>query len=323
MKPSEPSSAERMGTVRTVAELRAALAPARRAGATIGLVATMGALHEGHVSLIERARERCEVVVVSLFVNPAQFDERADLEGYPRGEARDSELAAGAGADLLFAPSVEEVYPQGFATSVEVLGVSERFEGAVRGPAHFRGVSTVVTKLLCMALPDVAFFGQKDAQQTVVIRRLVADLNLPVTIEICPTVREADGLALSSRNALLSPTERERARALSGALRAAAELAATGERSAHALQEVARETMLVADVEPEYVALVDADTFEPQAQLGERSMLALAARVGGMRLIDNAILEPAAEPVAGGEPEAAVTAVPSPTRTSTERKALA
>jgi pantoate--beta-alanine ligase len=323
MKPPEPSSAERMETVRTVAELRAALAPARRAGRTIGLVATMGALHEGHVSLIERARERCEVVVVSLFVNPAQFDERADLERYPRGEAGDGELAAAAGADLLFAPSAEEVYPQGFATSVEVLGVSERLEGTVRGRAHFRGVSTVVTKLLCMALPDVAFFGQKDAQQTVVIRRLVADLNLPVAIEVCPTVREPDGLALSSRNALLSPTERARALALSAALRAAADLAATGERSARELQDGARETMLAADVEPEYVALVDPDTFEPREELGESSMLALAARVGEVRLIDNAIIEPAAAPVAGGELGVAVAAIPSPTRTSTEREALA
>ncbi|HTR89242.1 MAG TPA: pantoate--beta-alanine ligase, partial [Solirubrobacteraceae bacterium] len=165
-----------MRVVRTVAGLRAALAPARRAGRSIGLVPTMGALHEGHLSLIEAAREQCDVVVVSLFVNPAQFDERADLEGYPRREARDGRLAADAGADLLFAPSVEEMYPAGFATSVEVLGVSERLEGAVRGPAHFRGVSTVVAKLLCMCLPEVAFFGRKDAQQTVVIRRLVADL---------------------------------------------------------------------------------------------------------------------------------------------------
>jgi len=331
MKPSEPSSAERMSTVRTVAELRHALAPARRAGATIGLVPTMGALHRGHVSLIERARERCDVVVVSLFVNPAQFDERADLERYPREEARDAELAAAAGGDLLFAPSAEEVYPQGFATSVEVLGVSERFEGAVRGPAHFRGVSTVVTKLLCMALPDVAFFGQKDAQQTVVIRRLVADLNLPVAIEVCPTVREADGLALSSRNALLSPAERERALALSAALRATATLAAGGERSAVALQEAARARMVAGGVEPEYVALVDPDTFEPREQLGERSVLALAARVGGVRLIDNAILDPSPSPspspTPGDGPGAAarpsLSPVPASTPTPTEREALA
>ena len=194
-----------MRTVRTVEELRSALAQARRRGATIGLVPTMGALHEGHLSLIRRASEQCEVVVVSLFVNPAQFNERGDLERYPRRERDDAELAAAAGAGLLFAPSVEEVYPAGFATAVEVLGVSERLEGAARGSEHFRGVSTVVTKLLCMVAPDVAYFGQKDAQQVVVIRRLVADLNLPVRVQALPTVREPDGLAMSSRNALLSP----------------------------------------------------------------------------------------------------------------------
>ncbi|MCW3017890.1 MAG: pantoate--beta-alanine ligase, partial [Solirubrobacterales bacterium] len=203
-----------MNSVRTVAELRAALAPARREGRTIGLVPTMGALHDGHLSLVTRARAQCDLVVVSLFVNPAQFNERADLERYPRDERRDAELAVAAGADVLFAPSVEEVYPTGFSTTVEVLGVTERLEGAARGAAHFRGVSTVVTKLLCMALPDVAYFGQKDAQQVVVIRRLARDLNLPVRIEALPTVREHDGLAMSSRNALLSGDERARALAL-------------------------------------------------------------------------------------------------------------
>jgi pantoate--beta-alanine ligase len=202
---------DRMRTVRAVARLREALSALRREGLTIGLVPTMGALHEGHLSLIGRAREQCDVVVVSLFVNPAQFNERADLERYPRDERRDGELAAAAGADLLFAPSVEEVYPSGFATSVEVLGLTERLEGAARGAEHFRGVATVVTKLLCMALPDVAYFGQKDAQQVLVIRRLAGDLNVPVRIEARPTVREADGLAMSSRNALLAPDERARA----------------------------------------------------------------------------------------------------------------
>jgi pantoate--beta-alanine ligase len=200
-----------MRLVRTVTELREALAPARLQELRFGLVPTMGALHEGHLSLIERARRDCDVVVVSLFVNPAQFNERGDLERYPRDEQRDAELAASRGADVLFAPPVEEVYPDGFATAVEVLGVTERLEGQARGPGHFRGVTTVVTKLLCMALPDVAYFGQKDAQQVVVIRHLVADLNLPVAIEALPTVREPDGLAMSSRNALLSRSERERA----------------------------------------------------------------------------------------------------------------
>ncbi|MGA2453288.1 MAG: pantoate--beta-alanine ligase [Solirubrobacteraceae bacterium] len=283
-----------MRTVRTVAELRAALTPARRRGLTIGLVPTMGALHDGHISLVTRAREQCDVVVVSLFVNPAQFNERADLERYPRDERRDAELAAAAGADVLFAPSVEEVYPQEFATSVEVLGVTERLEGASRGSEHFRGVATVVTKLLCMALPDVAYFGQKDAQQVVVIRRLARDLNLPVRIEALPTVREPDGLALSSRNALLTPAERARALALPAALQAAHALASAGERSAQALLDAAREAMRRFDVEPEYIALVEPDTLEPVATLADGALLALAARIGAVRLIDNAILSPTA-----------------------------
>ena len=283
-----------MRDVRTVGELRAALAPARRDGLTIGLVPTMGALHDGHLSLIARARERCDVVVVSLFVNPAQFNERADLERYPRDERRDAEMAAAAGADLLFAPSVEEVYPSGFATSVEVLGLTERLEGAARGAEHFRGVATVVTKLLCMALPDVAYFGQKDAQQVVVIRRLASDLNLPVAIEALPTVREPDGLAMSSRNALLSADGRARALALPAALEAARTLAAAGERSAQALLDAARAAMRPFDVEPEYVALVEPDMLEPVLTLTGEALLALAARVGEVRLIDNEILAPAA-----------------------------
>jgi pantoate--beta-alanine ligase len=282
-----------MRTVRTVAELRSALASARREGLEIGLVPTMGALHEGHLSLISHARKHCDVVVVSLFVNPAQFNERADLERYPRDEQRDSELAAAAGVDVLFAPSVEEVYPQGFATTVEVLRVSERLEGAARGPEHFRGVSTVVTKLLCMAMPDVAYLGQKDAQQVVVIRRLAADLNLPVRIEALPTVREPDGLALSSRNALLTPDDRARALALPKALQAASSLAANGEISALVLLDAARAAMRPFDVEPEYVALVDPETLEPIEQLDGEALLAIAARVGHVRLIDNTILSPA------------------------------
>jgi pantoate--beta-alanine ligase len=283
-----------MRTVRTVSELRAALSAARCEGATVGLVPTMGALHDGHLSLIRRAREQCGVVVVSLFVNPAQFNEHADLERYPRRERDDAALAEAAGAHILFAPSVEEVYPRGFSTSVEVLGLTERLEGAVRGSEHFRGVTTVVTKLLCMAQPDVAYFGQKDAQQVVVIRRLVADLNLPVRVEALPTVRERDGLALSSRNALLSPQQRTQALALPAALSAARDAVATGERSADALQGAAAEAMRAHGVEPEYVALVDPDTLEPLHALAGEALLALAARVGDVRLIDNATLAPLA-----------------------------
>jgi pantoate--beta-alanine ligase len=283
-----------MRSVRTVAELRAMLAPARRDALTIGLVPTMGALHAGHLALIARAREQCDRVVVSLFVNPSQFNERADLERYPRREHEDAELAAAAGVDVLFAPAVEEVYPPGFATSVEVPGVSERLEGTARGAEHFRGVATVVTKLLCMAMPDVAYFGQKDAQQLVIIRRLARDLNLPVRIEALATVREPDGLALSSRNALLTPAERARALALPAALAAALALARTAERSAQALIEQARAAMRPFGVEPEYVELVAPDTFEPLDTLAGEALLVLAARVGAVRLIDNAMLSAAA-----------------------------
>ena len=250
-------------------------------------------MHDGHLSLIGRARAECDVVVVSLFVNPAQFDERDDLERYPRDERRDAELASQAGADVLFAPSVDEVYPPGFATAVEVLGVSDRLEGAARGREHFRGVSTVVTKLLGMAMPDVAYFGQKDAQQVVVIRRLVADLNLPVRIQVCPTVRERDGLAMSSRNARLTPEERSRALALPEALQAAARLAADGERSAGALLDAAR----AGDARARRRARVrragrPRDAASRCEQLQRESLLALAARIGQTRLIDNVVLRP-------------------------------
>jgi pantoate--beta-alanine ligase len=298
-----------MRTLGTVDELRAVLAPDRRAELTIGLVPTMGALHEGHLSLIERAHEQCDRVVVSLFVNPAQFNERSDLERYPRQEAGDARLAAEAGADLLFAPSVEEVYPPGFATSVEVLGVTERLEGAARGAEHFRGVCTVVTKLLCMALPDVAYFGQKDAQQVVVIRRLVRDLNLPVRVEVCPTVREPDGLAMSSRNALLDQREREQALALYAALHAIEDYAARGERRAARLLEAGHQRLVARGVHPEYLELVEPDTLERLEWFDRTALLAVAANVGATRLIDNLILTPVSESPAH--------LVPAPTQNDT------
>jgi pantoate--beta-alanine ligase len=282
-----------MRTVRTVAGLREALRSARREERTIGLVPTMGALHEGHLSLLRAARERCDVVVVSLFVNPTQFDEQADLDAYPRDEARDAGLAAAAGADLLFAPSPEEVYPPGFATTVHVAGLTEPLEGEQRGVAHFDGVATVVTKLLNMVGPDVAFFGQKDAQQAIVVRRLVADLDLPVEIDVRPTVREADGLALSSRNARLRSAERERALALPRALEAARAAYARGERDAAALTAAARAAMAPFAVEPEYLALVHPKTLAPLSSVdGDGALVAVAARVGATRLIDNTLLTP-------------------------------
>jgi pantoate--beta-alanine ligase len=277
-----------MRTVRTVAELRAALA-GRRASGEIGLVPTMGFFHEGHLSLMRQARAECETVVVSLFVNPAQFGENEDLGAYPRDEARDAELAAEQGVDLMFAPDVDEVYPPGFDTTVEVHGLTNVLCGAHR-PEHFRGVTTVVTKLLNMVQPDVAYFGQKDAQQATVIRRLVRDLDLPVRVEVLPTVREPDGLALSSRNAYLSAEERERALALSRALQAAGATVAEGRRDAASVLAAARQELDARGVEPEYLELRSADDLSPAERVNGRTLLAVAARLGRARLIDNAIL---------------------------------
>lgn len=278
-----------MRTVRTVAELRAALAPARRAGRTIGLVPTMGYLHDGHLSLIHRAAATCDEVVVSLFVNPTQFNDPADLEKYPRDEARDAALAAEAGADLLFAPPVEEVYPAGFSTTVGVRGITEPLEGAHRGVGHFDGVTTVVAKLFNMTQPDVAFFGQKDAQQALVVRKLVRDLDIPVRIEVEPTVREADGLALSSRNVRLNGSRTD-ALALSRALRAAEAAVAAGERDAAKVRAAALAEIQSCSVELEYLELVTTDTLAPVETIDGEVLLAVAAQVGGVRLIDNTIL---------------------------------
>jgi len=282
-----------MRTVRTISELRAALAEPRRNGRTVALVPTMGYLHDGHLSLIRAARAQADMVVVSLFVNPTQFDDAADLDAYPRDEQRDAGLAQDAGADLLFAPAPGEVYPPGFTTQVRVGGpLTETLEGAHRGADHFHGVTTVVTKLLNMVGPDVALFGQKDAQQALVIRRLAADLDLPTRVEVAPTVREPDGLALSSRNVRLAPEDRRRALALSSALRAAEAELAAGTRDAAAITTVARAAMDDFDVEPEYLALVDPGDLRPVGSVDQETLLAVAARVGPVRLIDNAILTP-------------------------------
>jgi pantoate--beta-alanine ligase len=278
-----------MKTIRTVSELREALAPARRAGRRVGLVPTMGALHEGHLELVRTARSECDEVVVSLFVNPAQFNEAADLAAYPRDEAQDAELAAGAGADYLFAPGVAEVYPRGFATTVSVAHLTERLEGACRGTGHFDGVTTVVSKLFNIVGPDVAYFGQKDAQQAAVIERLARDLDFPVRIEVCATVREADGLALSSRNARLSVAERGRAAALYRALEVTGEAIAAGERDPAAIAAAGRAGLAaIAGLELEYLELVDPHTFAPVERVEPGEILAVvAARVGATRLIDN------------------------------------
>jgi len=280
--------------LRTKAELRSALADARRAGQTIGLVPTMGYLHQGHLSLIRAARAECDLVVMSLFVNPTQFGAGEDLDRYPRDEERDLRLAGEAGADLVFAPAVEGVYPDGFSTYVEVTGsLANVLDGdpSSRGSEHFRGVTTVVAKLFNVVGPDVAYFGQKDAQQAVVIRRMVRDLDFPVRIEVLPTVREPDGLAMSSRNAYLGPEERERAVALSRALDAA-EQGARADSLAAGLEAAARE-LEAAGIEPEYLEARDAETLEPAERLGDRPVLvAVAARVGSARLIDNVLIHP-------------------------------
>jgi pantoate--beta-alanine ligase len=280
-----------MRTLRTVPGLRTALKPARRADRTIALVPTMGALHEGHLSLIRAARAQADEVVVSLFVNPAQFNDPEDLAKYPRDEERDAQLAEQAGADILFAPPPEIVYPPGFGTEVRVGGpLTETLEGEHRGPEHFHGVTTVVTKLLNMVQPHTAFFGQKDAQQALVIRKLVRDLDMDVQIEIAPTVREPDGLALSSRNARLDGDDRHRALALSRALQAAQSAAAAGERDAAAIAQLARASMQELHVEPDYLALVNPDDLVPVHTVRGDTLVAVAARIGEVRLIDNTLI---------------------------------
>jgi pantoate--beta-alanine ligase len=279
--------------VRTKSALREALGPARGEGRTVALVPTMGFLHEGHLSLLRAARQRADVVVMSLFVNPTQFGPGEDLASYPRDEPRDVALAEGEGVDLVFAPEVAEVYPEGFSTSVEVRGLTDVLDGDPRrrGAEHFRGVTTVVAKLLNVVRPDLAFFGQKDAQQALVIRRMVADLDFPVEIVVAPTVRERDGLAMSSRNAYLTADERERAVALSRALARAADAVAGGETSAAAVLGLAKRELEEAGIEPEYLEARDAsDLTEVQTFNGRPILVALAARVGRARLIDNVVI---------------------------------
>jgi pantoate--beta-alanine ligase len=275
-------------------QLRAALEPARREGRSIGLVPTMGYLHDGHLSLLRAARAECDVVVISLFVNPIQFGPGEDLDRYPRDEARDLRLATETGADFVYAPPAEDVYPADFATHVAVEGnLTGVLDGdpSRRGPEHFRGVTTVVAKLFNSVGPDVAYFGQKDAQQVAVIRRMVSDLDFPLRIEVLPTVREPDGLAMSSRNAYLAPSDRLRATALSRALAVAEESAPTAGLSA--ALEAARAELSAAGIEPEYLEARDAEDLSPVTELGNRPVLiAIAAPVGGARLIDNVLIEP-------------------------------
>jgi pantoate--beta-alanine ligase len=274
----------------TIEEMRAACRAARGAGKRLGFVPTMGALHEGHLSLVWAAKASCDVVAASIFVNPTQFGAGEDLAKYPRTFDRDRELLERDGVELLFAPAVEEMYPAGAVTWVTVEGLSERLDGRSR-PGHFRGVTTVVAKLFHIVEPDVAFFGQKDAAQVAIIRRMVRDLNFPVEIVACPIVREEDGLAMSSRNAYLNGEQRKQALVLHRSLMRVRKLWESGERNAERLtaaggEEVAGE----GSVRLDYFEIVDPDDLEPAEKVGSGALVAVAAWVGTTRLIDNILL---------------------------------
>ena len=270
--------------------LFAALAAARGEGRTIGLVPTMGALHAGHVSLVAAAQRECELTVVTVFVNPTQFAPGEDFDRYPRTLEADMAALAEVGTDLVFAPVTDVIYPPGSATSIDVGPIAARWEGECR-PGHFRGVATIVLKLFHLAPADFAYFGRKDYQQAQVIRRMVADLNAPITVRVCPTVREPDGLAMSSRNRYLSADERQRARALAASLRLAAKLFAGGETNAASIsQSMTRLLVESAGAKVDYVAITDPETLEPVTEVNENSVVLIAARIGKTRLIDNATL---------------------------------
>ena len=273
-----------MQTVRTSEELTAARA--KLGGATVALVPTMGALHAGHMALIAEAKRRADKVVASVFVNPAQFNDAGDLARYPRTEAEDARMLKAQGCDLLWLPRAEDIYPQKFATTVHVAGVSERWEGAHR-PGHFDGVATVVAKLLLSVKPDVALFGEKDFQQLAVIRRMVMDLNIAGEIVGVPTVRDADGLALSSRNALLSADERQRAAAFPAALEQARDAIRRGDPEGPAIDEAVNLLRNAGFSRVDYFVLVDAETLEPVAHPQGETRLIAAAVIGTTRLIDN------------------------------------
>jgi pantoate--beta-alanine ligase len=276
--------------IATVAELRSLVRAARDEDQRVGLVPTMGALHEGHLSLVDAARRECAFTLATIFVNPTQFGPNEDYMRYPRTFEQDLALLAARGVDLVFAPQREEMYRPGHAATVTVEGVTKRWEGEIR-PGHFQGVATIVLKLFNAATPDVAFFGQKDYQQSVVIRRMTADLDLPIEIRVCPTVRDVDGLALSSRNVYLSADERRRGLSLSQSLRRAVELYRDGQRDADQIVASIKTILMAAPVDSDYVAIVDPDTLEPASEVQPGSVALVAARVGTTRLIDNQIFE--------------------------------
>lgn len=279
-----------MRILRTIAEMQAASRETRSTGRTLGLVPTMGAIHAGHLSLVKTAREECDVVAASIFVNPLQFGPNEDFARYPRTFEEDVKLLEQGNVDLLFAPAKEEMYPAGAVTRVEVNGISDRLDGIAR-PGHFLGVATIVAKLFNIVGPDAAYFGQKDAAQVAVLRAMVRDLNFPLRMAVCPTVREADGLAMSSRNRYLSSAEREQARALIRALCKARTLADSGETSAAALQSAMQASLAhEPGVDLEYAEVVNPETLEPLLDVQHGALLAVAARVGSTRLIDNLLL---------------------------------
>ncbi len=278
-----------MEVISSLAALRQHLGNSRRADKRIGLVPTMGFLHDGHLSLVRAARQDCDVVVMSIFVNPKQFGPHKDFDSYPRDMERDLRLARDRGVDVVFTPDLSEVYPEGFQSEVAVRGLTEGLCGAAR-PGHFDGVTTVVAKLFNMVGPDWAYFGQKDYQQAAVIARMVQDLNMPLTIVVCPIVREPDGLAMSSRNAYLSPDERLAAQVLSRALKVAETRIAEGERQAQPLEAALREVIAAAPLaQLDYVAVCDPQTLAPLRDLAETVLVALAVHIGRTRLIDNAL----------------------------------
>ena len=281
--------------IATVDALRRAVRAERRADRCVGFVPTMGALHEGHLSLVRAANEACDFTVVSIYVNPSQFGPAEDLAKYPRTMEADLDALALCGANLVFTPADVEVYRPAHATWVTVGGPAEPLEGRFR-PGHFRGVATVVLKLFEMVQPDVAYFGQKDFQQLLVIRQMAADLNLPVEVRACPTVREPDGLAMSSRNAYLSPEARRRACAVPRSLARAEAMVAADERNAEEIARQMREVLqAAAPIEIDYVALADPDTLQPVAEVAGPTVALLAARIEGTRLIDNTLLSPLTE----------------------------
>lgn len=284
-----------MQTVEKIDALRSRLKEARRAGRTIGFVPTMGALHEGHLALVRSARIETDVVVVSVFVNPIQFNDNTDLAAYPRDLGRDAAAVHAEHADVLFAPTVDEMYPEGFQTEVRVREVSKPLEGVSRGTGHFDGVATVVTKLFNIVQPTIAYFGQKDAQQVVVIKRMVRDLAIPVTISVCQTVREADGLAMSSRNVRLDEAGRKQAPGIKRALDVAAKSIESGTRRADDVAAAARQTLADAGITPEYCDVVSPTTLQPVDLVDQEVLVTIAARIGGVRLIDNALINPRGE----------------------------